>query len=97
MNDYEEFYNKIDNLFYNKKIKKDSIENLYDSVECVFEELSELRERCIELSNDYHELRSDFDTVDYENSVNIERVSDLETLINKYKEIIKRFAPEELI
>ena len=29
--------------------------------------------------------------------MNIERVSDLETLINKYEEIIRKFAPEELI
>ena len=53
MNDYEEFYNKVDNLFYNNNIKKNSVDNLYNSVECVFEELSELRKTYDELIDDY--------------------------------------------
>ena len=97
MNDYEEFYNKVDNLFYNNNIKKNSVDNLYNSVECVFEELSELRKTYDELSDDYDELRRDFDSIDYENSINIEKISELEIIINKYEEIIKKNAPEELI
>ena len=101
---YEEFYNNIDDLFYKYRFNKINKKDLYLSVDDIFEkcdvfekELDEIKSELEDSNSDYYNLRDDYESLDRENACNVEKISELENKINKYEEIIKRFAPEELL
>lgn len=101
---YEEFYNNVDDLFYNYRFNKKDKENLYNSVDYIFEkcdsfekELDEVRTELEDLEKEKEDLQDDYDSTYQENDNNLALIDQLQEKINKYEDILREIGPEHLI